>query len=959
MRAFSMPVTLRTKAAAWLQDHRDELIDLVCLWAAALLAERLFVWRDLPWRAVLCALLIADAVPVCPGLAGRSAGRAFLKCLPSYALVVVATGALWHFAFRLPGAYMSFVSVWLVLVWLNRVGLPSLGPGLKDWNSRHPSVRLETVPLETAVIGAAFYMAGSYVPGFWPSRYLPIFACLAWPAARALTFLLRPPGTPALEWLRLGFGYVLFSAALAAAVKVFGGRLAWPDAVLFVWCAVGLAGARVAGSAAVNRLPDASMEIARWILLAMAGLWLMQGYEAFTLYGAGDAAWYAMMLADMLTQVHAGVFPVWLGQSITQFNGAIYPLRIAPGFHYMGALIDVLTLRALGVIALQNALLTVVGVWTILFAYAGLALLIPSRRWLAAGFATLFFACPGVLGMAYKNDLFMSWMTLPWVALAWFATIRSFRCGGSYPTMLLLGVSLGLCWWGHSPIALWMTLIASAAQIVRFAVARPDRVAWVRALAGVAIFTAVAAYPVGSVFFYPPETGLRVDAFQGATPGNITNFVRQVFPRAFLPLSPGGHELSDLQLGYSLWAILFFFAWNFRRVRLLSAGFALAAALFLALLLLPIPGLNLAMWSAIPEFVRNPTSNWAMNRLYLPLAGATVFGSAALVSGGVLESRGLRRVFATLLAAGCVWSLAEAAKFHPLKTDLPPPPESAVDMLRPENVQLTRFAYFIFPGPPDVFTHGVTDPGMENRLRSAETLELTATNYAAARASGKAVASGKFGTVPAVPGNFVQLDKTLRIETGRRYLLDFDFPQGSDTRGLVEMFGRTFHRGYVLPEYGGSKAFGAGGEHNPLVAVSTTSAEPVDLTLRFFPAKPHPGGHAGISAIGVRLLVYDSSALPVQLESLIPYRARVRNPSPGWLETPRMHQLGYVATVNGRAAPIRRSPDGLTWIAVPAGDSRVELAFHAPFGLQALFWFSLASIALAAAAGARAVARLA
>jgi len=215
-----------------------------------------------------------------------------------------------------------------------------------------------------------------------------------------------------------------------------------------------------------------------------AGLWLMKGYATFTLEGAGDARWYATMLADMLAQVHAGVFPVWMGQSVTQFNGAIYPLRIAPGFHYLGALLDALTLRALGVVALQNLLVTAVGVATIFSAYFGLARLIPGRRWLAAALAFLFLACPGVLGMAYKSDLLMSWTTLPWVALAWFATIRSFRKPDSCPTMLLLGASLGMCWWGHSPIALWMTLIAAAAQAARLAASRPGPASWAHALAG-------------------------------------------------------------------------------------------------------------------------------------------------------------------------------------------------------------------------------------------------------------------------------------------------------------------------------------------------------------------------------------------------------------------------------------------------------------------------------------------
>lgn len=947
-----MPVTLRTKAAAWLRDHRGELIDLACLWAAALFAERLLVGSALPWRALLCALLIADAVPMFSAVAGRSGWRSFLLCLPSYSAVAVATAIVWHFVFRLPADLLVFVPVWLSLVWIHRVGIPNLWPPLGSWIARHPTSRFQAVPLEMAVLGAAFYLAACFVPGFWPNRLIPVAACLAWAAVRLLTFRRRPPGSPAAEWLRLGAGFLAFAAALVAAFAALGGRFSRPEAVLLAWCAVGLAAAHAAGRAALRRLPDGPAELARWILIGITALWLMRGYAASTLHGAGDAAWYAMMLADVLTQVRAGVFPVWIGQSITQFNGAIYPIRIAPGFHYAGALLDALTLRTLGVVALQNLLLTIMAVGTVFSAYFGLALIVPGRRWIAAGLAMMFFACPGVLGMAYKSDLFMSWMTMPWVALAWFATIRSFSDEAPPATMLLLGASLGLCWWGHSPIALWMTMIAGAAQVVRLAVTRPGGASWVRAFAGAGVFAAIAAYPIGSVFIYPPEQGLRVDAFQQSNGTSIAYFIRQVFPGVFLPLTPGGHELSDLQLGYSLWVILALALWNLRRARLLGAVVALTASLLLVLLLTPVPGVNLAIWNAMPRFIRYTTSNWAMNRLYLPLAGSIVFGAAAMIAGGALEGQGRRRMFAAVLAAGCAWSLLEAAQFHPLRGEPVLPPESAVDMMRPENVELTRFAYMIFPARPDVFTHGVTDPAMENRLRSEDTLAVTATNYGAARASGRIIAAGRFGTAPTGPGGFVQLDRTLRIEPGRRYLLDFDFPQGAETLGVMQISGKTFRRVYGLPESGGAKAFGAGGGHSPLLAVWTTAAEPEDLTLRFFPDSP-----ATLPPIGVQLVLYDPSSLPVQLESLIPYRARVLSPSAGWLETPRMHQLGYAATVDGRPAPIRRSPDGLTWVAVPAGPSRVELVFRPPFGLQALFWFSLTSIAMAAAAAARAAAR--
>jgi hypothetical protein len=242
---------------------------------------------------------------------------------------------------------------------------------------------------------------------------------------------------------------------------------------------------------------------------------------------------------------------------------------------------------------------------------------------------------------------------------------------------------------------------------------------------------------------------------------------------------------------------------------------------------------------------------------------------------------------------------------------------------------------------------------METLLRSTDTLQPIASNYEAAKATARLDASGAF--VPPVPGtaNFAQLDKRFRIERGRSYLLDFSFPQGSATRGVIEIAGRTFHREYALPEYGGSKAFGAGGDHRSLVPLSTSSPTPVDLTLRYFPESAQPAD----PVIRVRFLEYDPSALPIRLESLIPYRVLVKSPAAAWLETPRMHQVGYIAMANGHPTALRRSPDGLTWIAIPAGESQVELLFKPPLGLQVLFWVSLLSIGAAAgtafAAGAR------
>jgi hypothetical protein len=903
---------------------------------------------------MLCSLLIADAIPGGTNLSQRGPKRAFIQCLPYFFAVSAATGILWHFAFKLPWVSLGFIPFWLALIWIRRVSGPAFWRYLSDFDSRKPAALLRSILLETSVLGVGFYLASAFYPGFWPNRLLPIAAGLAWPGVRVVTSRLFSKTTASGEWFRLGATFVLFSSGLAIALLASGIRPTLPFAVVLLWSLVAVAIARLSWRVLLARLPSPEAEVARWVVVFIVTLWLMRGYATYELSGAGDAQWYGMMLADMVSQVRSGVFPVWMGQSATQFNGAIYPLRIAPGFHYLGALLDMLTFRSAGVFALQNLLLTLIALGSTFCCYFSLTTLAPRRRWVAVALATLFFSCPGVLGMTYKNDLLMSWVTLPWSVLAWFATVRSFQNGGRPSTMVLLGASLGLCWWGHSPIALWMTLVAGSLQIVRIVADLPTLPKFSPLAAGAVSFLAVAAYPLGSVLLYPPEKGLQVDAFQRATASSIAYFVRDVFPAILLPLTPGGHALGDLQLGYAIWAILFFCAWAAWRQANLPARACLGASVLLLLLLIPVPRLNAALWAGIPGFVRNATSNWAMNRLYLVIAGAVIFGAGAIAAQGFFETRRRRLAFGTIIVLGCAWSLAEAAKFHRAPYDRPPIPINSDDMARPENAVITRFAYFIFPHPPDSFTHGVTDPEMESRLLTADAQGENISNYTAAKGEARVVASGTF--VPTQPGTaiFQLLNRHLQIEPGRRYLLDFEFPELADTHGILELQGTGFYREYGLPEFGGARSFGAGGKHNSLMPVWTTLSTPVDLTLRFYPE------NTSLTAdpIRVRLLEYDREALPVMLKSLIPYRARVISPQAGWLETPRMHQLGYIGKANGRAAQVRRSADGLALVAVPAGESEVELLFRPAIGLQLLFWTSLTAIALATMAALFAAATL-
>jgi len=336
----------------------------------------------------------------------------------------------------------------------------------------------------------------------------------------------------------------------------------------------------------------------------------------------------------------------------------------------------------------------------------------------------------------------------------------------------------------------------------------------------------------------------------------------------------------------------------------------------------------------------------------IQLAAATVFSAAACVSAGM--GAGRRRLLSVVVALGCIWSLSEACRFIAGSWHSIRPADSAVDSLRPENVQLTRYSYSMFPHFPDLpasFTHGVADPGLENRLLARDTLAPIVSDAQAARASARLESEGDFrwDTVPSHSAS-AALERPPRLEPGHSYLLEFEFARPDDIHGVLQLLGDHFFREYGLPEHGGPRSFGAGGEHAKDLSLWTT-AGPETVTVTFYPAVAGPAGQPEPPVGQARLLSYDRDSLPVRVDSWIPYRARVRSPAPAWLETPRAFQTGYEARVDGKPAAVRETPDALVAVAVPQGPSDVELAYAAPAGLRILFWISVLAAAATAALG--------
>lgn len=672
-------------------------------------------------------------------------------------------------------------------------------------------------------------------------------------------------------------------------------------------------------------------EAARLLLLAAVATWLLHPFATARQIGAGDALWYANMLADYVTQLRAGVFPVFVGQTDYAFNGAVYPLRVAPFYQHLAGVLDLLTGRQLGIFALQHLCVLVVGYAGIFSSYFALNTLAPGQRWSAAGLAILYLSCPGLLGTIYTQDLYMTWMTIPFVPWVVYGLARPFSVD-SLKTQIILGAALAALWWAHAPIALWLTLIAVAAQGVRLAALHRTRAHVGRAFWGGVTFALLAHYPFVSLASLQTGAAPATDILPRAH--LIAEHVRNVFPGVVLPLSTHARALSDLQLGYALGLVLAIatgLALKTRRAHLLALTLAGAGLL---LLILPVPG-NAWVWDHLPETLKRLTYYWPMQRFYLIIAAlATGAGISALAAGVELKAN-VTRHLRVLLVIACSWSLWESRQYVAAGRERTASAEITAQNLRPENRLTMNHAYGLFPALPAYFSHGVMDPRAEARQLDHATLAVLPPP---APSPTEPALTPLRGTVDANPGVLL-LSPSLTLQPGRRYTLEFVFAPKSYV-GILQLSGRTFFREYALPHSGEALAFGSEAPHNPTLPLWTTASEPETITLRFIPTDgTAPQTFAAFAAI--RLREINDATATVNVTAQLPFRATVHAPQPAWLETPRMYQAGYQATVDGRAATVKKSPQGLTMIELPSGAQTITLTYQAPMLLRVSYVTSL------------------
>ncbi len=692
-----------------------------------------------------------------------------------------------------------------------------------------------------------------------------------------------------------------------------------------------------------TRSPRAAGEGLRLASIAAAIVWLHEPLLTNGTIGAGDAAWYRNMAADFVSQWRDGIFPVFVGQTGFAFNGAVSPLRLAPGLQHFTGLVDLATLHSLPFGGILNATLLACYVAATLSCYACLRAIESRTPWLALAMALLFSASPGLLALAYTGDLYMSITALPFVPPLFYGAWRSLAQRDLTGIVIMVAASAAL-WLCHPPIALWGTLAVCVMQLLRLFRDGRQSATWRHWGIGVGCFASLAMIPAASLASLGIP-GISVDLVLPL------GYIRTAFPLSFRPVNPVVSDYGHYQLGWTLWGVLGLglIGLALGRNRRLPVVALLAAAIGLYLFLAPIPGLLDLLWKSLPQAFCDITNLWPMQRLYVLLAALIVFFSFATLSGLVVRHRWTGTLLLLLAAGGAVWSVKEAKKFQKLAHRTTTPAAAVAQRMLPQNRILTRYAFNAMAAIPPYFSHGFIDPLMPNRVLAAGSLVEIASNANAAQLPSAPTPSASSGILRATRPDPDQptlvMEPTFRLEPGRRYALTIEFAH-PEFAGSLSFRGQRLSRDYWMPDSGydtktvaPSQAFGALPDRSHTVTLWTDGNTAEDVRLIFFFTDPQTA--RAVTEYGTyRFHEFDPANLPVNVTGLAPYRAKVRTSAPAFLETPQLFLEGYRAIVNGKTVKPRRSPYALLMVPLEPGENSVQIDFPGPTVLRLAYFLS-------------------
>ncbi|MBC7365487.1 MAG: hypothetical protein H7343_01535 [Undibacterium sp.] len=709
--------------------------------------------------------------------------------------------------------------------------------------------------------------------------------------------------------------------SVAAPLAFFGGPFALPPLLLLV----GLDACIIRHLARSDRRWRA--EACALLAAQAVAVWLIAAFITSGHLGAGDSYHYGLQLADFLAQLHHGVFPVFAGQSEFGFNGNIHTLRTAPYYVHLGAVFHVLTGGRLPVFALQNLCVIFSAVGGVTSAYVAVRVLAPAWRVAAPALAALFILCPALLGSLIGMDMYATFMTLPWLPLFWLGLVGILTDAVDTRPRIIATAALVLTWYAHPAIGVWLTPFWVIALGVHAVTLDRGYSRFVRPLLTAAALGWLLTYLLVSV--QTLDLTYSNNRFGSAALSIFSN-LRAAWPAAWLPVVAPVGNLGNLQLGYALTALWVASLAGISRTRLPGVFFALGTGTLLVLLL-PLPGVTRALWSLAPDALINATNIWPMQRFY-PILAAALPIWAALTLRTFAPAPCLRGCALLALGLGVSWSAWQVQIARRHSWLVRQSPTASAILIAPVNIPLTRSSYLMFDFYPAYYSHGVMEPSFETRLLDAAMQPLL--DNASALFATKSVtlpfATLKPLLIPTRQADVRRREATFRTDRHSHYLLAFTFTSPPPV-GDIELFGGGLNRHYVLPEFGSPLAFGAGPKSSPYLPICLPPGPPATITLR-----------TEIPQLTARVYAFRPEELPIRTATLMPLKIQIDAPQPAFLETPRVFIPGYIASINGVATPVVRSPEGLVAVPVPTGPAEVIISYVGPGPLRAAFWFSAA-----------------
>jgi hypothetical protein len=312
-------------------------------------------------------------------------------------------------------------------------------------------------------------------------------------------------------------------------------------------------------------------------------------------------------------------------------------------------------------------------------------------------------------------------------------------------------------------------------------------------------------------------------------------------------------------------------------------------------------------------------------RLMPVIAGFSAMAGVLWLAALPASSRVLGPAMA-VLAILAIWGCLQSTRFVVAANRIVTPATLSEDTVRPENVWLARYAYDLMH-IPSYYCNNVSDPRLETRLLDSSGKILQGPMEAARTLEARGVRQIHLVCRPIVKSSWFDISPGFTVNPGEHVLLRFAFDPARTYNGYIFFYAEHAYREYHLPDSGLDKAFGIGGERTTVLSFWNTSGQAEHYTMAMSREAGNDLNAEGGSFADLSISEFDPDALPISLESLIPYRATVSTGSGGWLETFILFLPGYRAWIDGSTAPVVKSSESLAEIEVPPGHHVVELRY--------------------------------